>query len=106
MVHYVSTSSSWLNLIERWFAELTNKRIRRDSLFSVDELIAAIEEFLLARNERPRPFVWTATVDSILAKLDRCHQTLEPDPARLHTPQDPQTKVQLILGRYTSITVL
>jgi transposase len=77
IVHYVPTSSSWLNLIERWFAELTNKRIRRDSFFSVDELVAAIDEFLITWNEKPRPFVWTATVDSILAKLARCRQTLE-----------------------------
>jgi len=77
VVHYVPTSCSWLNLIERWFAELTNKRIRRGSFLSVDDLIAAIEEFLAAWNEHPKPFVWTATVDSILAKLARCRQTLE-----------------------------
>jgi transposase len=77
VVHYVPTSCSWLNLIERWFAELTNKRIRRDSFLSVDDLIAAIEEFLAAWNEHPKPFVWTATVDSIVAKLARCRQTLE-----------------------------
>ena len=77
VIHYVPTSCSWLNLIERWFAELTNKRIRRDSFFSVDELIAAINEFLSAWNENPKPFVWTATVDSIVAKLARCRQTLE-----------------------------
>jgi transposase len=76
-VHYVPTSCSWLNLIERWFAELTNKRIRRDSFLSVEDLTAAIEEFLAAWNEKPRPFVWTATVDSIVAKLNRCRQTLE-----------------------------
>lgn len=77
VVHYVPTSSSWLNLIERWFAELTNKRIRRDSFLSVEDLIAAIDEFLTAWNESPKPFVWTATVESILAKLARCRQTLE-----------------------------
>ena len=77
VVHYVPTSCSWLNLIERWFAELTNKRIRRDSFLSVDDLIAAIDQFLAAWNEHPKPFVWTATVDSILAKLARCRQTLE-----------------------------
>jgi transposase len=76
-VHYVPTSSSWLNLIERWFGELTSKRIRRDSFLSVDDLIAAINEFLAAWNEKPRPFVWTATVESIVAKLARCRQTLE-----------------------------
>lgn len=77
VIHYVPTSCSWLNLIERWFAELTTKRIRRGSFFSVGDLIAAINEFLAAWNENPRPFVWTATVDSIMAKLARCRQTLE-----------------------------
>jgi transposase len=77
VVHYVPTSCSWLNLIERWFAELTNKRIRRDSFLSVDDLVAAIDEFLAAWNETPKPFVWTATVDSIVGKLARCRQTLE-----------------------------
>ena len=76
-VHYVPTSSSWLNLIERWFGELTSKRIRRDSFLSVEDLIAAINEFLTVWNEKPRPFVWTATVDSIVCKLARCRQTLE-----------------------------
>ena len=76
-VHYIPTSSSWLNLIERWFGELTSKRIRRDSFLSVADLIAAINEFLVAWNEKPRPFVWTATVDSIVGKLARCRQTLE-----------------------------
>src|SRR5271166_4961815 len=74
---YVPTSCSWLNLVERWFAELTSKWIRRGSFYSVDELIAAIREFLAAWNENPKPFVWTATLDSIVAKLARCRQTLE-----------------------------
>jgi transposase len=77
VIHYVPTSCSWLNLIERWFAELTNKRLRRDSFFSVEELTVAINEFLAAWNDNPKPFVWTATVDSIVAKLARCRQTLE-----------------------------
>jgi len=64
-------------LIERWFAELTNKRIRRDSFRSVEDLVAAMEEFLAVWNEKPKPFVWTATVESIVAKLARCRQTLE-----------------------------
>ena len=75
--HFVPTSSSWLNLVERWFGELTSKRIRRGSFASVADLHKAIEEFLLAWNENPKPFVWTATVESILAKLSRCRQTLE-----------------------------
>jgi transposase len=77
VVHYVPTSCSWLNLIERWFAELTNMRIRRGSFLDVDDLQTAIYEFLSAWNEHPKPFVWTATVDSIVAKLTRCRQTLE-----------------------------
>ena len=96
-VHYVPTSSSWLNLIERWFAELTNKRIRRDSFFSVEQLVTAINEFLSAWNDKPRPFVWTATVDSILAKLARCRQTLEQIQPGC-TPKGSQTNVQLIPG--------
>ena len=75
--HFVPTSSSWLNLIERWFAELTNKRVRRGSFHSVEELEKAITEFLAAWNQHPKPFVWTATVESIKAKLARCRQTLE-----------------------------
>ena len=75
--HFVPTSSSWLNLVERWFGELTSKRIRRGSFVSVEDLKGAIEEFLAAWNENPKPFVWTATVDLIVQKLSRCGQTLE-----------------------------
>ena len=75
--HFVPTSSSWLNLVERWFAELTAKRVRRGSFGSVQELQGAIAEFLETWNVKPKPFVWTATVDSIQEKLTRCRQTLE-----------------------------
>jgi transposase len=75
--HFVPTSSSWLNLIERWFGELTSKRVRRGSFESVEDLQNAITEFLAVWNEKPRPFVWTATVESIQQKLARCRQTLE-----------------------------
>src|SRR6266436_5079932 len=75
--HYVPTSSSWLNLVERWFSELTSKRIRRGTFLNVPELITAIEEFMDTWNRNPKPFVWTATVDSIVEKLRRCRQTLE-----------------------------
>ena len=75
--HFVPTSSSWLNLVERWFGELTSKSIRRGSFQSVADLKAAIDDFLATWNESPKPFVWTATVDSIVAKLSRCKQTLE-----------------------------
>lgn len=66
-----------MNLIEPCFTRLTNKRIRRDSFVSVAALVTSIERFLTAWNENPKPFVWTATVDSIVAKLARCRQTLE-----------------------------
>lgn len=75
--HFVPTSSSWLNLVERWFGELTSKRIRRDSFSSVQDLKEAIGEFLDVWNENPKPFTWTATVESIQQKLSRCRQTLE-----------------------------
>lgn len=75
--HFVPTSSSWLNLVERWFGELTSKRIRRGSFISVEDLEKAIGEFMAAWNENPKPFVWTATVESIVEKLSRCRQTLE-----------------------------
>lgn len=77
ITHFVPTSSSGLNLVERWFGELTGKRIRRGVFVSVEELQKAIEEFLAAWNNDPKPFVWTATVDSIVGKLNRCKQTLE-----------------------------
>ena len=76
-MHFIPTSSSWLNLVERWFREITTKRIRRGSFPSVDALVKAIEEYLQHNNENPRPFIWTATVDQILAKVSRCKATLE-----------------------------
>ena len=75
--HFIPTSSSWLNLIERWFGELTGKRIRRGVFASVADLVAAIEEYLKVWNADPKPFVWTATVESIMEKVSRCKQTLE-----------------------------
>ena len=75
--HFVPTSSSWLNLVERWFGELTSKRIRRGSFHSVEDLEKAIAEFLATWNQSPKPFIWTATVKSIVEKLSRCRQTLE-----------------------------
>ena len=77
VLHFVPTSSSWLNLVERWFGELSSQCIRRGAFFSVEDLKKAIGEFLDAWNENPQPFVWTATVESIMEKLSRCRQTLE-----------------------------
>jgi transposase len=77
VLHFVPTSASWLNLVERWFGELDNKAIRRGVFRSVEELKLSIDTFLKAWNEDPNPFVWTATVESITDKLSRCRQTLE-----------------------------
>jgi len=76
-LHFIPTSSSWLNLVERWFRELTDKAIRRGVFHSVPDLIAAIEAFLAAHNNDPKPFVWTASIDSILEKVGRCKAVLE-----------------------------
>jgi transposase len=77
VLHFVPTSSSWLNLVERWFGELSSRCIRRGAFFSVQDLKKAIRAFLAAWNEHPKPFVWTATLESIVEKLSRCRQTLE-----------------------------
>lgn len=70
-VHFTPTYGSWLNLVERWFAELTNKRIRRGVFRSVRELESAIREYIDIHNEAPKPFVWTRTADEILDNLAR-----------------------------------
>lgn len=70
-LHFIPTSSSWLNLIERWFRELTTKQLRRGVFQSVAELIAAIEAFMAHHNRYPRSFTWTAKVEDILAKVER-----------------------------------
>ena len=75
--HFVPTSSSWLNLVERWFGELNSKAIRRGVFCSVADLKASIDAFLQTWNKDPQPYVWTATVASITEKLSRCRQTLE-----------------------------
>jgi hypothetical protein len=69
-LHFIPTSSSWLNQVERWFGELTQKAVRRAAFVSVAELQEAIEQFLKPWNEAPRPFVWTATVERIMAKIE------------------------------------
>ena len=76
-LHFTPTSSSWLNLVERWFRELTDKALRRGVFHSVPDLIAAIEAYLNAHNNDPKPFVWTATAEDILAKVARGRVALE-----------------------------
>ena len=73
-VHFTPTYGSWLNLVERWFAEITNKRIRRGIFRSVKELESAIREYIDVHNEDPKPFVWTRTADEILASIARFAQ--------------------------------
>jgi transposase len=76
-LHFTPTSSSWLNLVERWFRELTDKALRRGVFHSVPDLIAAIEAYLEANNDDPKPFVWTATAEEILVKVARGRVALE-----------------------------
>jgi transposase len=75
--HFVPTSSSWLNLVERWFRELTQKTIRRGSFGSVPDLKQAIEEFMRAWNQNPKPFIWTASVGKIIEKIERARIKME-----------------------------
>ena len=86
-LHFTPTSSSWLNLIERWFREITEKRIRRGSFESVPELIAAIEDYLVVSNDDPKPFVWHASVQSILDKIAKSkaiYETLHQNDSHEH----------------------
>ena len=76
-LHFTPTSSSWLNLIERWFGKLTDKAIRRGVFHSVPDLITAIEAYLNANNQDPKPFIWTATADQILEKVRRGRISLD-----------------------------
>jgi transposase len=75
--HFTPTSSSWLNQVERWFRDLTDKNLRRGIFPSVPELIASIESYLNAHNTDPKPYVWTATAESILAKVRRARTKLQ-----------------------------
>ncbi|MEO8036030.1 MAG: IS630 family transposase [Acidobacteriota bacterium] len=76
-MHFTPTSASWLNLIERFFGELTNKRIRRGTFRSVPELIKAIEEYIAHHNDFPSTFTWTAKVDDVLSKVARARKALD-----------------------------
>jgi transposase len=75
--HFIPTSSSWLNLVERWFREITEKRLRRGSFHSVPALIAAIDQYLNNHNQNPQVFVWSAPVERILSKISKCKEALD-----------------------------
>lgn len=76
-LHFTPTSSSWLNLVERFFGELTRKRIRRGVFQSVPELVATIEEYIQLNNKNPKPFIWTKKAEEILEKVGHCKAVME-----------------------------
>jgi len=75
-LHFTPTSSSWLNLVERWFKELTDKRLRRGRFTSVPELTDAITTWTQHWNDDPKPFIWKATAETIIEKVQRGRNTL------------------------------
>ena len=76
-LHFIPTSSSWLNMVERWFREITDKRIRRGSFESVPSLVGAIENYIEAHNQNPKVFIWSASVEKIMAKITKCKEALD-----------------------------
>ena len=76
-LHFTPTSSSWLNLVERWFREITDKRIRRGVFRNVKELIATIEDYIEKHNDNPKSFTWTAKAEDILEKVRRARAVLD-----------------------------
>ncbi len=75
-LHFIPTSSSWLNLVERFFGLITEKQIRRGVFTSVKELETAIYEFIESHNANSKPFVWTKSTNDILAKVGRAREAL------------------------------
>lgn len=76
-LHFIPTASSWLNLVERWFREITDKRIRRGTFQNVAALIAAIKNYIDDHNQNPHVFVWTAPVERILTKISKCKEVFD-----------------------------
>ena len=76
-LHFIPTSSSWLNMVERWFREITDKRIRRGSFKSVPELTSAIMQYLENHNQNPKVFIWSASVERIMSKISKCKEALD-----------------------------
>lgn len=77
VLHFIPTSSSWVNLVERFFSEITSKRIRRGSFRNVKDLINAINSYIESHNQNPKAFIWTASVESIMAKIIKCKEALD-----------------------------
>jgi transposase len=80
-MHFTPTSSSWLNLVERWFRDLTHKRIRRGAFHSVEQLDAAIMDYIENHNETTNGYTWTATAEDILRKVRRAREVLDKSPS-------------------------
>src|SRR5206468_9756684 len=76
-LHFTPATSSWLNQIERWFAEITRKRIRRGTFRSITELTAAIEDYISTYNQNPQPFHWIASASRIIRKVNKYKRTSE-----------------------------
>ena len=76
-LHFIPTSSSWLNLVERWFREITDKRIRRGTFQSVPALTNAIKNYIDNHNQNPQVFVWTDSVEKIMSKITNCKEALD-----------------------------
>jgi transposase len=76
-VHFTPTSSSWLNMVERFLRALTSDRLKRGVFHSVEELIVAIDEYILHHNKDPKPFIWTKRASDILAKVMRARDALD-----------------------------
>ena len=76
-MHFTPTSSSWLNMVERFFRDLTQNRLRRGVFRDVEELITAIGNYIDHHNQYPKPFIWTARAADILEKVKRARRTLD-----------------------------
>ena len=75
-LHFIPTSSSWLNMVERWFREMTEKRLRRGTFPNVQILVKAIKGYIHTHNQNPQAFVWTATPERIIQKITKCKEAL------------------------------
>jgi transposase len=75
--HFTPTSASWLNMVERFFRDLSEKALKRGSFYNVDDLVGAITEYINVHNENPKPFIWTASAKDILAKVKRARKALD-----------------------------
>jgi len=83
-LHFIPTSSSWLNLVERWFAKITTERIRRGVFTSVPQLERAIYDYIEHNNADPKPFVWTKSTNDIIRKVNRGRAALKMPPLPHH----------------------